>query len=169
MQSRYNHGGFDIETDRHTYITPWSIIYDLRSNKTASAFIHCYLRAWHLISISHDPAAFKQPTKSKAAPLSELHSSYPQAPEFQCQPPKRQSSKRQTISPSSSLRKMHCEPSDPAAFSLVFCFSPNTLHRSTHLYSARSQIVPSLLNQIPLSLPPPLLASHLTPMSSLSI
>jgi hypothetical protein len=119
--------------------------------------------------ISHDPAAFKQPTKSKAAPLSELHSSYPQAPEFQCQPPKRQSSKRQTISPSSSLRKMHCEPSDPAAFSLVFCFSPNTLHRSTHLSSARSQIVPSLLNQIPLSLPPPLLASHLTPMSSLSI
>lgn len=42
--------------------------------------------------ISHDPAAFKQPTKSKAAPLNEVHSSYPRAPEFQCQPPKRQSS-----------------------------------------------------------------------------
>lgn len=45
LRSRYNHGGFVIKTGHHTYITPWSTIYDLRGNKTASAFIHCYLRA----------------------------------------------------------------------------------------------------------------------------
>ncbi|ELR09400.1 hypothetical protein GMDG_03964 [Pseudogymnoascus destructans 20631-21] len=80
--------------------------------------------------ISPDPAAFKQLTKSKAASLNELHSSYPRAPEFQCQSPRRQSSNPPNANPRSA-KQISCFLTSQNAFrpplvnSPVFCAIPN--------------------------------------------
>lgn len=88
LQSR---GGCYKDRPSHIYYT---MVHNLRferqqdGQRLHSLLLTCI--ALDIDIISYDPAAFKQPTNSKAASLNKLNSSYPRAPEFHCQPPKRQ-------------------------------------------------------------------------------